>query len=74
MIAPGDSSELGIERVDAVAGTFRFLVDGRVVGDEIRVKSLRGFKSLLDLEIFGEAPPGRQVDVQVGSVRIVRLP
>ncbi|MDG2148206.1 MAG: tetratricopeptide repeat protein [Planctomycetota bacterium] len=74
VISPGDSAELGIERVDAVAGTFRFLVDGRVVGDEIRVKSLRGFKNLLDLEIFGEAPPGRQVDVRVGEVRIVRLP
>ena len=74
VVSPGDTADLGIERVDAVAGTFRFLVDGRPVGEVIRVKSLRGFKNLLDLEIFGEAPPGRQVDVQIDTVRIVRLP
>lgn len=75
LVVPVDTAvRLGVQRVDDVTGSFRFLVDGRPVGEVVGVKSLRGFKNLLDLEIFGEAPPGRTVDVAVDAVRIVRFP
>ncbi len=69
----GGSVRLGVERLDDVTGRFQFLVDGRAVGEPVALKSLRNFKSMFDLEVFGDAAPGRSVDVTVHDVRIVRL-
>jgi len=74
IVPPGTSVRVGIERVDPVAGSFRFLVDGRPVGDVLDLKVLRNFKNLLDLEIYGEAAPGRDCHTLIHAVRIVQFP
>jgi len=73
-VPPGTPVRLGIERLDASKGSFRFLVDGRPVGETLELKSMRNFTNAFDLELYGEAPPGRQCDVVLSLVRIVRFP
>lgn len=66
---------LGIERVDLVNGVFAFRVDGRPVGSPVTVKSMRDLsRNTIDLDVYGEAPPGRNVDVVIDLVRIVQMP
>ncbi len=65
---------LGIRRVDRVTGTFEFLLGGRPIGEPVQVKSLRNFKNPLDLEIFAEAAPQRDVDATLTLSRVVQTP
>jgi tetratricopeptide (TPR) repeat protein len=74
-IPAGERVALGIERTDSVNGSFRFLLDGRRVGEPVTLKSMRDLtRNTLHVDIWGEAPPGRAADVRVDLVRIVRLP
>lgn len=69
----GASVRLGIERIDAATGTFAFTVDGRAVGRPVSLKALRDVsRNTLQLDLFGEAAPGRVCQVEVTRVRIVR--
>lgn len=74
-LPPDTSVTLGIERLDALTGSFRFLVDGRPVGDPVVLKALRDMnRNTLHLDVYGDAPPGRSCDVTLCRVRIVQLP
>ncbi|RKY19170.1 MAG: hypothetical protein DRQ55_11355 [Planctomycetota bacterium] len=74
-VAPGSRVVLGIERVDAVNGSFSFLIDGQRVGEPVTLKSMRDLsRNNLFIDVWAEAAPGRATDVVVDLVRIVQLP
>ncbi|MED5330919.1 MAG: tetratricopeptide repeat protein [Planctomycetota bacterium] len=65
---------LGIERVDAVAGLFRFTIGGRSVSGDVALRSLRNFVNPFDLEIYVTAAPGRIGGASISLCRIIQIP
>lgn len=72
--AVADGVALGVRREDTVGGVFQFLLGGRPIGEPVQVKSLRNFKNPIELEVFADAAPGREVDATLTLCRIVQTP
>jgi hypothetical protein len=74
VVPRGESVLLGIERTDAVLGRFAFTVDGVRAGPPVELKVMRAYTGLLWLDVWAEAPPGREVDAAISLVRVVQAP